>query len=208
MLCRLGLAQDAEGTEQRPWKTHRATRMHFAASLVLLSVLTSACATETSTSADPGMAAGQPVSVRPEPNSRNCEDLNLATSLAQYTTAWNTAAEPFVAGYADPNISGDEWLTGGATNLAAMEQAAVGLRGGVANIHDRQLGSMLMSISDNYQVKLLAAKALVTSVETGNTAAQSAASEQLRAAGLAGRNLALDLKDMVEASPQFAAACP
>ena len=67
---------------------------------------------------------------------------------------------------------------------------------------------MLMSISDNYQVKLLAAKALVTSVETGNTAAQSAASEQLRAAGLAGRNLALDLKDMVEASPQFAAACP
>lgn len=89
-----------------------------------------------------------------------------------------------------------------------MEQAAVGLRGGAAKIHDRQLGSMLMSISDNYQVKLLAAKALVRAVETSNDDAQSAASEQLRAAGLAGRNLAFDLKDIVEASPQLAQACP
>ena len=91
---------------------------------------------------------------------------------------------------------------------AAMEQAAVGLRGGVAKIQDRQLSTMLMSISDNYQVKLLAAKALVRAVETSNAEAQSASSEQLRAAGLAGRNLALDLKDLVEASPRFANACP
>ena len=111
--------------------------------------------------------------------------LQLATSLAQYTTAWNTPAEPFVAGTPTQIFQEMKWVTSGATNLAAMEQAAVGLRSGVVKIHDRQLGSMLMSISDNYQVKLLAAKALVRAVETSNDDAQSAASEQLRAAGLA-----------------------
>jgi hypothetical protein len=89
-----------------------------------------------------------------------------------------------------------------------MEEVASGLRGHVAEANDGQLRTKLLAISDKYQVEVLAAKALVTAIQSGDEAAQSSAAAQLSAAALTGRNLASDLQDFFAASPQFASACP
>jgi hypothetical protein len=178
------------------------------AALWLVSILTSSCAATTTSNAGSGGRVDQSTSSATETNSRDCDDVNLVASLRQYTSAWNKAAEPFVADFLDPNVSGEQFLAGGATNLTAMEQAASGLRSNVVRANNRQLRDLLMAISDNYQVKLLAAKAVVTSVENTDEVAQTSATKQLSAAALDGRKLADDLQDFVKASPQFASVCP
>ena len=188
----------------------RAHRSRFVplAGLLLVSIMTSSCAALTASPGNSGGRADESTASAVDANSRDCDDAKLVASLTQYSSAWNKAADPFVAEFLDPNVSGEAWLAGGATNLTAMDQAASGLRSEVVRASDRQLRNLLMAISDNYQVKLLAAKAVVTSVENTDEAAQTSATAQLSAAALAGRNLASDLQDYITASPQFASGCP
>lgn len=169
--------------------------------------LTGAC-----TATDPSAPATTPASVEqssPSPRavSRDCEDGKLIASLHQYSSAWNEAAEPFVAQYLDPNVTAEEWLVGGARNIAVMEHAAAGLRHDVSLAHDRRLRTLLLRVSDNYQLKLIASQAVVTAVKNGDVNAEAAAAEQLTQAASAGREIGNDLIDFIEASPQFTAAC-